>query len=196
MDSNEAKTFSNFYMEYIFFKISTLLFLTEFLINRFKNFTSNSDFLFFFFYSKIPTFKKSIDTNCHCIWQWQTTTHSTIPIHLDTLFHTHTHTHRRTHFSIPSNRSFWWRAAPRRSVPVLSSHSSFFPPRYILSGRISSSFLFLQRASSSRLFFIEFLPTTAARRDYLWPLETIEERCKHTRIHFRIHPPPPSMKRD
>lgn len=133
----------------------------------------------------------SIHRNYHCIWQWQTTTHSTIPIHLDTLFHTHAHTHRRTHFSIPSNRSFWWRAAPRRSVPVLSSHSSFFPPRYTLSGRISSSFLFLQRASSSRLFFIEFLPTTAARRDYLWPLETIEERCKHTRIHFRIHPPPP-----
>ena len=108
---------------------------------------------------------------------------------------THTYTctdmYTRTHFSIPSNCSFWWRAAPRRSVPVLSSHSSFFPPRYTLSDRISSSFLFLQRASSSRLFFIEFLPTTAARRDYLWPLETIEERWKHPRIHFRIHPPPP-----
>lgn len=139
----------------------------------------------------------SIDRNDHCIWQWQTTTHSTTFYYPSStlLLHIHTYTHtHNTHFSIPSNRSFWWRAAPRRSVPVLSSHSSFFPPRYTLSGRISSSFLFLQRASSSRLFFIEFLPTTAGRRDYLWPLETIEERWKHTRIHFRIHPPriPPS----
>lgn len=108
----------------------------------------------------------------------------------------YTHAHTQTHALLYSIESF---LLVKGRAPEIRARSFisllFFPPRYTLSGRISSSFLFLQRTSSSRLFFIEFLPTTAARRDYLWPLETIEERCKHTRIHFRIHPPPPSKKR-
>lgn len=111
---------------------------------------------------------------------------------------THTHTHARAHTSL-FHRIVPFGEGPRPGDPCPFFHlAPLFPPlACTLPGRISSSFLFLQPASSSRLFFIEFLPTTAGRRDYLWPLETIEERWKHgTRIHFRIHPPrAPSLLR-
>lgn len=116
-----------------------------------------------------------------------------VSIHLDTMFHTHIHIHIHRH--IHARTSLFHRIVPFGEGPRPGDPCPFFHLTPLFSPlAIHSPAAFLRASSFCNELpplFIEFLPTTAARRDYLWPLETIEERWKHPRIHFRIHPPPP-----
>lgn len=159
-------------------------------INRFKKFCLQNSDLFLSFCSK--NFYVQGKNRKRPLAMTNNYTRST------TFLSIQTRTRARAHFSIPSNRSFWWRAAPRRSVPVLSSRSSFFPPRLYT---LRPHFFELPLFATSFLLSPLLHRVPADYRGSTWLLMTTRDhrREMETRIHFRIHPPrihPSSVERD